>query len=152
MSTKYVTQKITKIKGFTLNPFIFIASPPTTPWIGGCILFMAWHGMASPSSLSKVSSSHLFMNFSILPSKSLPVLAFLWTDWRKKRDQSQNYRPVVSNSFPRGPQLCKFSSNQLQLTPAWKFLVILNILISWIRCVWLWLELNASTMSANSQL
>ncbi len=34
------------------------------------------------------------------------------------------------------------SSAELQLTPAWKFLVILQTLISWIRCVWLGLELN----------
>ncbi len=114
--------------------------------------FFSWHGMAwhPPHLCPKWVAAIFLWTFPV--HKSLPVLAFLWTDWRKKRDQSQNYRPVVSNSFPRGPQLCKFSSNQLQLTPAWKFLVILNILISWIRCVWLWLELNASTMSANSQL
>ncbi len=35
---------------------------------------------------------------------------------------------VVSNSIPGGPQLCEFSSNQLQITPGWKFLVILKTL------------------------
>ncbi len=35
---------------------------------------------------------------------------------------------VVSNSIPGGPQLCEFRSNQLQITPGWKFLVILNTL------------------------
>ncbi len=39
---------------------------------------------------------------------------------------------VVSNSIPGGLQLCRVS---LQITPVWKFLVIMNILISWIRCV-----------------
>ncbi len=36
------------------------------------------------------------------------------------------------------------SSNQLQVTPAYKFLVILQNLISWIRYVWLGLELNCA--------
>ncbi len=35
---------------------------------------------------------------------------------------------VVSNSIPGGPELCEFSSNQLQITPGWKFLVILKTL------------------------
>ncbi len=39
------------------------------------------------------------------------------------------------------------SSNQLQTTPAWKFLVILKTLISWIRCVWLGLELKCAELT-----
>ncbi len=41
----------------------------------------------------------------------------------------------------------EFSSNQLQTTPAWKFLVMLNTLISWIRCVWLGLELKCAELT-----
>ncbi|KAK2905343.1 hypothetical protein Q8A67_007142 [Cirrhinus molitorella] len=36
--------------------------------------------------------------------------------------------------FLEGRSSAEFSSNQLQLTPAWKFLVNLKSLISWIRC------------------
>ncbi len=45
--------------------------------------------------------------------------------------------PLVSNSIPGGPQLCSLA----QITPAWRFLVILKSLISRIRCVWLGMEL-----------
>ncbi len=38
----------------------------------------------------------------------------------------------------------EFSSNHLQITPTWKFLVILKTLISWIICVWSGLELNCA--------
>ncbi len=37
--------------------------------------------------------------------------------------------------FLEGRSPAQFSSNKLQITPAWKFLVILKSLISWIRCV-----------------
>ncbi len=59
---------------------------------------------------------------------------------------SQDLKALVSNSIPGGPQLAELSSNQLQITPAWKFLVILKTLISWIRCVWLGLELNCAEL------
>ncbi len=50
---------------------------------------------------------------------------------------------MVSNSIPGGPQLCRV---QLQLTPAWKLLVILKSLVSWIRCVWLGLKQNCAEL------
>ncbi len=72
---------------------------------------------------------------------------------KKKREISRNtIDQWCQTQFLEGLSSAQFSSNQLQLTPAWKFLVILKTLISWIRCVWLWLELNSSTMSADSQL
>ncbi len=46
--------------------------------------------------------------------------------------------------FLEGHSSAEFSSNQLQITPAWRFLVILKSFISWIRCVWLGLELNSA--------
>ncbi len=42
--------------------------------------------------------------------------------------------------FLEGHSAAQFSSNQLQITPAWKFLVTLKTLIIWIRCVWLGLN------------
>ncbi len=37
--------------------------------------------------------------------------------------------------FLEGHSSAQFSSSQLQLTPAWKFLAILKTVISWIRCL-----------------
>ncbi len=48
--------------------------------------------------------------------------------------------------FLEGHSSAQFSSNQLQITPVWKFLVILKTLISWIRCVWLGLGLNCAEL------
>ncbi len=48
--------------------------------------------------------------------------------------------------FLEGHSSAQFSSNQLQITPAWKFLVILKTLISWVRCVWLGLKLNCAEL------
>ncbi len=48
--------------------------------------------------------------------------------------------------FLEGHSSAEFSSNQLQFTPAWKFLVILKTLISWFRCVWLGLEQNCAEL------
>ncbi len=48
--------------------------------------------------------------------------------------------------FLEGHSSAEFSSNQLQITPAWKILVILKTLINWIRCVWLGLELNCAEL------
>ncbi len=42
--------------------------------------------------------------------------------------------------FLEGHNSAEFSSNQLQITPAWKFLMILKTLIIWIRCVWLGIQ------------
>ncbi len=42
--------------------------------------------------------------------------------------------------FLEGHSSAEFSSNQLQITPAWKFLMILKTLIIWIRCVWLGIQ------------
>ncbi len=46
--------------------------------------------------------------------------------------------------FLEGHSSAEFSSNQLQIIPTWKFLVILKTFISWIICVWLGLELNCA--------
>ncbi len=46
----------------------------------------------------------------------------------------------------KGYQSVEFSSTQLQITPAWKFRIILKTLISWIGCVWLGLELNCAEL------
>ncbi len=48
--------------------------------------------------------------------------------------------------FLEGHSSAQFSSNQLQLTPVWKFLVILKSLSGWIRCVWIGLELNCAEL------
>ncbi len=48
--------------------------------------------------------------------------------------------------FLEGHSSAQFSSNQLQITTDWSFLVILKTLISWIRCVWLGLELNCAEL------
>ncbi len=48
--------------------------------------------------------------------------------------------------FLEGHSSAEFSSNQLQITPAWKFLLILKTLISWKMCVWLELELNCAEL------
>ncbi len=48
--------------------------------------------------------------------------------------------------FLEGHSSAEFSSNQLHLTPAWKFLVIQKSLIIWIRCVWFGLELNSTEL------
>ncbi len=53
------------------------------------------------------------------------------------------FNSVVSNSISGGPHICAVS---LQITPAWKFLVILETLISQIRCVWWGLELNCADL------
>ncbi len=52
--------------------------------------------------------------------------------------------------FLEGHSSAEFSSNQPQITPAWKFLVILKTLISWIRCVWLGLEQNCAELWPSS--
>ncbi len=55
-------------------------------------------------------------------------------------------RQRSQTQFLEGHSSAEFSFNQLQLTAAWKFLVILKRLISWIRCVWLGLELNCAEL------
>ncbi len=48
--------------------------------------------------------------------------------------------------FLEGHSSAEFSSNQLQITPAWTFLVIMTSVISSIRCVSLGLELNCAEL------
>ncbi len=65
-----------------------------------------------------------------------------------------NYRPNRAlvhwsrsqSQFLEGHISAQFSSNQLQITPAWTLLLILKTLSSWIRCVLLGLDLNCAAM------
>ncbi len=65
---------------------------------------------------------------------------------------TETCHPIMSlilwpqTQFLEGHSSAAFSSNQLQITPAWKFLVILKTLIIWIRCVWLGLEQNCAEL------
>ncbi len=69
--------------------------------------------------------------------KTMVVLSVVYSEHVHQRSQTQ---------FLEGHSSAEFSFNQLQLTPVWKLLVILKTLISWIRCVWLGLELNSSEL------
>ncbi len=73
-----------------------------------------------------------------------------WTEEKKHRHGAVNLKGLDSHwsqtQFLEGHSSAEFSSDQLQITPAWKFLVILKTLISWIRCVWLGLELNSAEL------
>ncbi len=55
-----------------------------------------------------------------------------WTNPLRQWSQTQ---------FLEGHSSAEFISNKLKITAAWSFLVILKAFISWIRCVWLGLEL-----------
>ncbi len=60
-----------------------------------------------------------------------------------------HYVPVgqwSQTQFLEGHSSAEFSSNQLKITLALKFLVILKTLISWIRCVCLGLEQNCAEL------
>ncbi len=59
---------------------------------------------------------------------------------------AKNLYQWSQTQFLEGHSSAQYSSNQLQLTPAWKFLVILKTLVCWIRCVWLGLELNCAEL------
>ncbi len=71
-------------------------------------------------------------------------------DRQNEREARDIYKKALiqrsQTQFLEGHSSAEFSSSQLQITPAWKFLVILNTLISWIRCVWLGLELNCAEL------
>ncbi len=63
-------------------------------------------------------------------------------NWWTLRGPIDPLQQWSQTQFPEGHSFAEISSNQLQHTLAWKFLVILKTLIIWIRCVWLGLELN----------
>ncbi len=73
----------------------------------------------------------------------------LWVNADFLQERKHHHVPLrqwSQTQFLEGHSSVQSSSNQLQFTPAWKFLVILKTLISWIRCVWLGLELNCAEL------